>query len=63
MVITTKDIRNVRFTKAFQGYNVKEVDDFIDECAEAMEDLMQKLGILADELLKYRNVEKCVQDI
>ena len=55
--MTIEDIQNVRFTKVRQGYNTKEVDDFIDKCAETVEGLTQKLEILADKLLEYRNDE------
>lgn len=61
--MTLEDIRNVEFNRG-RGYRSEEVDDFIDECVEAMEYLVQenaevhqKMKALADKVAEYRNDE------
>lgn len=58
--MTLDEIRNVEFTRG-RGYRTDEVDDFIDNCVEAMEalvreneDLKQKMQVLADKVNEYR---------
>ncbi len=62
-MMTLEDIRNVEFSRG-RGYRSEEVDDFIDECVEAMEHLVrenvevnQKMKALADKVAEYRNDE------
>ena len=57
MAMTVEEIQNVRFKKRMGGYDIKEVDEFVDRCAETVEDLTRKLQILADTLLEYRAME------
>lgn len=66
-MMTLDDIRNVEFTRG-RGYRAEEVDDFIDECVAAMEQLMrengeinQKMKALADKLAEYRNEEDSIR--
>lgn len=61
--MTLDEIRNVEFNRG-RGYRADEVDDFIDNCVEAMEalvreneDLNHKLQVLADKVNEYRNDE------
>lgn len=62
-MMTVDAIRSIEFTRG-RGYRADEVDEFIDNCADAMEalarenqDLSQKLKVLADKLVEYRNEE------
>ncbi len=66
-MMTLDEIRNVEFTRG-RGYRSEEVDDFIDECVEAMEHLAQensainqKMKVLADKLAEYRNDEDSIR--
>ena len=65
--MTLEDIRNVEFSRG-RGYRAEEVDDFIDECVAAMEQLAQenaatnqKMKMLADKLAEYRNDEDSIR--
>ena len=66
-MMTLEDIRNVAFSRG-RGYRAEEVDDFIDECVAAMEQLVrendvvnQKMKVLADKLAEYRNDEDSIR--
>ena len=66
-MMTLDDIRNVVFSRG-RGYRAEEVDDFIDECVAAMEQLVQenettnqKMKVLADKLAEYRNDEDSIR--
>ncbi len=61
--MTLDDIRNVEFNRG-RGYRADEVDDFIDDCVEAMEalvrendELKQKMQVLAEKVNEYRTDE------
>ena len=61
--MTLDEIRNVEFNRG-RGYRADEVDDFIDNCVDAMEaliaeneDLKQKMQVLADKVNEYRTDE------
>lgn len=61
--MTLDAIRNIEFNRG-RGYRADEVDDFIDSCVETVEALQrenqtlnQKLKVLADKLVEYRNEE------
>lgn len=66
-MMTLEEIRNVEFSRG-RGYRSEEVDDFIDECVEAMERLVQenaevnqKMKALADKVAEYRNDEDSIR--
>ena len=66
-MMTLDDIRNVEFSRG-RGYRSEEVDDFIDECVETMERLVQenaevnqKMRALADKVAEYRNDEDSIR--
>lgn len=42
MAITVKDIHEKEFSKVNRGYNVEEVDDFLDAIAEQLEQLIRE---------------------
>lgn len=65
--MTLEDIRNIEFNRG-RGYRAEEVDDFIDSCAETVqqliqekEELTQKMKVLADKLVEYRNDEDSIR--
>lgn len=62
-MLTVDEIRNVEFSRG-RGYHAEEVDDFIDACTETVEQLLRekqelsdKLKVLADKIVEYRNDE------
>ena len=67
-MLTANEIRNVTFTKSMGGYKTAEVDNFLDQCADtvaalttAKADLENKLEVLADKLVEYRNDEDSIR--
>ncbi len=65
---TVDDIRNITFTKTLGGYKTAEVDDFIDICADTVEDLTRqnedlkkKMELLANKVVEYRNDEDSIR--
>lgn len=66
-MMTLENIRNVEFNRG-RGYRAEEVDDFIDACADTVqqliqekEELSQKMKVLADKLVEYRNDEDSIR--
>lgn len=66
-MMTLENIRNVEFNRG-RGYRAEEVDDFIDACADTVqqliqekEELTQKMKVLADKLVEYRNDEDSIR--
>jgi len=69
-MITPLDIENKKFAKQMMnGYNVEEVDDFLDEITVDYEkaykensELRMKLEELTAKLEHYKNIENTLQD-
>jgi len=69
-MITPLDIENIKFSKQMMnGYNVDEVDDFLDEVMEAYEanykelaTLRPKVDELNSALERYKNIESTLQN-
>ena len=69
-MLTPLDIENKKFSKQMMnGYNVEEVDDFLDELTEDYEKLYKevsenknKLDELTESIGKYRNIESTLQN-
>lgn len=66
-MMTLDEIRNVEFSRG-RGYRAEEVDDFIDACAATVEQLLrekeelnQKMKVLADKVVEYRNDEDSIR--
>ncbi|MBE5765924.1 MAG: DivIVA domain-containing protein [Clostridiales bacterium] len=57
MAITVKEIRNKQFASQRNGYNKDEVDDFLDELADQLEDLIKENLSLAKQLMERPAVE------
>ena len=63
-MISSEDVRRVTFEKAFQGYRRDDVDDYLKQVAQSMDDLaaqnddlQKKLVVLAQRIEKYRTME------
>ena len=68
-MITPLDIENKRFTRTLKGYNVEEVDDFLDQLTLEYEKLYKENAEYRDQADKYqkdlehyRNVEHTLQN-
>ena len=66
-MLSADQIRNVEFSRG-RGYRAEEVDDFIDACTETVEQLQreneeisQKMKVLAEKLVEYRNDEDSIR--
>ena len=67
-MITANDIREVKFTRSMGGYKTAEVDEFLDRCADAVEELTKendentrKMQVLAETIMDYRNQEDSIR--
>lgn len=63
-MISSEDVRRVMFEKAFQGYRRDDVDDYLKQVAQSMDelaaqndDLQKKLVVLAQRIDQYRAEE------
>ena len=63
-MISSEDVRHVTFDKAFQGSRREDVDEYLKQVAQAMDDLaaqnddlQKKLVMLAQRIEKYRTME------
>lgn len=63
-MISSEDVRRVTFEKAFQGYRRDDVDDYLKQVAQSMDelaaqndDLPKKLVVLAQRIDQYRAEE------
>ena len=54
MAITVRDIRSKQFTSQRNGYNKDEVDDFLDELADQLEEIIKENLSLAKQLKERR---------
>ena len=68
MKITPLDLRKQEFKKAMRGYDVHEVDAFLEMVAKEMEELLRENSLLTERLREldlkiddYRNMEKTLQ--
>jgi len=68
-MLTPLDIENKRFSKSLKGYNLDEVDDFLDQLTIDYEklykennDLKNQLGNMQNDLEHYKSVEQTLQN-
>lgn len=68
MKITSMDIMNKEFKKGMRGYNIDEVDEFLEKVAEDYEKvykdnaiLKEKLEVFQDKLDHYSKIENTIQ--
>ncbi len=50
-MLTPADIHNKEFNRGFRGYSEEEVDDFLDEVIETVEELMKQISKLENDLV------------
>jgi len=55
MALTPLDIQQQRFRVSFRGYDTKEVEAFLEQAANAFEDLQRETLRLADETKKLQS--------
>ena len=67
-MITAKEIREVKFNRSMGGYKTIEVDEFLDRCADAFEEITKtndenerKMQVLAETVVDYRNQEDSIR--
>lgn len=67
-MITAKEIREIKFSRSMGGYKTIEVDEFLDRCADAVEELTKineenerKMQVLAETIVDYRNQEDSIR--
>lgn len=68
-MLTPLDIENIRFQKSFKGYDVDEVDDFLDQLSADYEkiykeniELKESIESSKKEIEHYKNVEHTLQN-
>lgn len=68
-MITPLDIENKRFSKTIKGYNVEEVDDFLDQLTIEYEKLYKENAEYKEQIEQskrdlehYKNVEQTLQN-
>ncbi|WP_315114452.1 DivIVA domain-containing protein [uncultured Clostridium sp.] len=69
MKITAMDITGKEFKKGFRGYDMDEVDEFLEEVAESYETLYkensstkEKISLMEENLNHYRKMEETIQN-
>lgn len=67
-MIMANDIREIKFSHSLGGYKIAEVDEFLDRCADTVEELTRqndedskKMQVLADSIMDYRNQEDSIR--
>lgn len=67
-MLTANDIREVKFNRSMGGYKTAEVDEFLDRCADVVEELTKqndentrKMQVLAETIVDYRNQEDSIR--
>ncbi|MBS4539718.1 DivIVA domain-containing protein [Clostridium sp. D2Q-11] len=68
-MLTPLDIQNKEFGKGVRGYNIKEVETFLDEIIADYEklykeniELKDKMALLNDQLKHYTSIEETLQN-
>ena len=69
MAITPLDIQNKEFERSFRGYDIEDVDDFLDRIAKDLEDLLrenhdlkERLSQLAEKNKNYQKLEETMHN-
>lgn len=69
MSITPNEISNKDFKKVFRGYDMDEVDEFLDQLVEDYEKLYKEninlkdnISVLEDKINHYSNIEATLQN-
>ncbi len=69
MGITPLDIQEKEFERAFRGYDIEDVDEFLDQIARDLEELIrenkelkERVAALEDKNTNYRQMENTMQN-
>ncbi len=69
LLITPLDIQNKEFKRSLRGYDVQEVDIFLDEIIDDYEkifkeniELKDKVGLLSDQIRQYNTMEETLKN-
>lgn len=69
VTLTPMDINNKEFKKVMRGYNIEEVDDFLDEIIDNYEAiykensaLKEKLASINEQIEHYQKIESTIQN-
>lgn len=67
-MLTPLDIENREFKKSFRGYNVNELDEFLDDILEDYErvykeniELKDKINVFSDQIRYYKSLEETLK--
>jgi cell division initiation protein len=61
MTITPNDIQNKQFERAFRGYDIEDVDDFLDQIARDLEQMIRENKELKDQVEQLQEKNKSYQ--
>jgi len=68
-MITANDVNMKRFEQARPGYKTEEVDEFLKEIADQLEEMIRekddsenKIGILVESIREYKNDEEALKE-
>ncbi len=61
--ITPLDIQNKEFERAFRGYDIEDVDDFLDRIAKDLEQLIGEKKELAEQITQLQEKNKNYQKL
>lgn len=62
MKLTPLDIQQHQFTVRFRGFDVREVDGFLEQAADALESAFQTIKQLDGEIQRLRNENKAYKE-
>ncbi len=63
MSITPMDIQNKEFERAFRGYDIEDVDDFLDQIAKDLDDMIKENSELKEQILQLQEKNKNYQKL
>jgi len=63
LAITPMDIQNKEFERAFRGYDIEDVDDFLDQVAKDLEILLRENAELKDQVGQLQDKNKNYQKL
>ncbi len=63
MAITPLDIQNKEFERSFRGYDIEDVDEFLDVVAKDLDELMRENQELKDQITQLQEKNKNYQKL
>ncbi len=58
MSITPMDIQNKEFERSLRGYDIEDVDDFLDQVAKDLDDMIRENSELKEQILQLQEKNK-----